>query len=106
MAITTAAPSVAITSSLDPAPSHPLLPLPPSSSSALDLVGFMEDKAAASPRDLPTTELDLRPSPASCSSMHRLVHVLVKSREVSSSGFFLNEGTASFTWWSSWKRIY
>ncbi|CAL9045782.1 unnamed protein product [Musa banksii] len=36
--------------------------------------------------------------------MHRLLHVLVKSWEGSSLGFFLNEGTASFAWWISWKR--
>ncbi|URE03820.1 Dynamin family [Musa troglodytarum] len=35
----------------------------------------MEDKAAASPCDLPTTVLGLRPSPASSSSMHRLLHL-------------------------------
>ncbi|URE03825.1 Dynamin family [Musa troglodytarum] len=88
-----------------PPPSSPSSSASSSSSSAVDLVGYMEDKAAASPCDLPTTVLGLRPSPASSSSMHRLLHVLVKSREGSSFGFFLNEGTASFTWWSSWKRL-
>ncbi|CAL9753763.1 unnamed protein product, partial [Musa acuminata subsp. burmannicoides] len=75
-----------------------------SSSSALE-ISSATWRTRPPPCDLPTTELDLRPSPASSSSMHRLVHVLVKSREGSSFGFFLNEGTASFAWWISWKRV-
>ncbi|URE03817.1 Dynamin family [Musa troglodytarum] len=59
----------------------------------------MEDKAAASPCDLPTTVLGLRPSPASSSSMHRLLHVLVKSREacVASHGGRGSNGSSSNT---------